>query len=535
MTDLCDDTRTQQTSVSTARTAGHTRIRLPEIVLLAALLALAGYLRLANVAANPSWYTDEATHIDIAQHLLRGEIQYMAVTESTLLFAKLPLFDLLLAAQLAVAGSDADAMLILRTFTGTLGVLCVFLLYLTLRLGSGRWPALLAALALAVYPRAVVYSRFGFSYNLLAVLVLLAFLGLSQYGERRQSAWLVPAAGALGLGLVTDVAGFMFLPPFILIVLIVGRRRDLLWSVPLALAPFALYALVMLARAPEAFLFDLQFTFGRLGSGTGLESQWANLTQNLRVLLSESAWLPLGAAGLFLLRPTQLALAALALFWLPIVAVGRTVALYDLSAYYLIPLLPFVALGVATLFATAGRAAQKAILRALPAGGVADRRRIAAIAGLGTLLTLAALLWWPALRDMLAAIESGFTTPIDGILIEAGDARLAANYINANAQPSDTVITSPTVGWLLKTNVADYQMTAVSRGATLLHLPPDIAAGRWAFPVDLSSARYVVVEPAWALWGLPNVPGMADMLAEVERWPLAFESGDLRVYRNPAV
>jgi hypothetical protein len=48
------------------------------------ILALAAYLRLANHADNPGWYTDEGTHLAIAGQLLRGRIQYLAVNQSTL-------------------------------------------------------------------------------------------------------------------------------------------------------------------------------------------------------------------------------------------------------------------------------------------------------------------------------------------------------------------------------------------------------------------------------------------------------------------
>ena len=53
-------------------------------------------------------------------------------------------------------------------------MITVAVLYLTVRrMTRDVRLALLAALLLAIYPPAVLYSRFGFSYNLLAPLVLL--------------------------------------------------------------------------------------------------------------------------------------------------------------------------------------------------------------------------------------------------------------------------------------------------------------------------------------------------------------------------
>src|SRR5690606_26243357 len=67
------------------------------------------------------------------------------------------------------------------------------------------------------------------------------------------------------------------------------------------------------------------------------------------ILVNDSLWMPLGFAGLFFIRPLRLAAASLLLFWIPFISIGRGFALYSLSAYYLIPLLPFIALGAASL------------------------------------------------------------------------------------------------------------------------------------------------------------------------------------------
>lgn len=103
-----------------------------EVILLVIILLLAAYLRLTNVAENPGWYTDETTHIDIANHRLAGETQYMLIKDSTLMFGRLPLFHILLASYFQLSGNP-DHMLALRTFTGLLGVLSVAMLYAAVR------------------------------------------------------------------------------------------------------------------------------------------------------------------------------------------------------------------------------------------------------------------------------------------------------------------------------------------------------------------------------------------------------------------
>ncbi len=150
--------------------------RLLELAALLCILALAACLRLVNLGDNPGWYTDEGTHLDIVRHLLAGRVQYLAVHQSTLLFSRLPLFEGLFALWAWLFGLSMES---LRALTGTLGTLSVGVLYRLVRsFGHERRLALTAAFLFAIYPPAVLYSRFGFSYNLLVPLMLMAIWGL---------------------------------------------------------------------------------------------------------------------------------------------------------------------------------------------------------------------------------------------------------------------------------------------------------------------------------------------------------------------
>ena len=57
--------------MNTPRPDREARLYHLEAIALGLVLVLAAYLRLANVAGNPAWYTDEGTHLDVAQNLLR--------------------------------------------------------------------------------------------------------------------------------------------------------------------------------------------------------------------------------------------------------------------------------------------------------------------------------------------------------------------------------------------------------------------------------------------------------------------------------
>ncbi len=491
-----------------------------EAIVLLLILALAATLRLANIADNPGWYADEGTHLDIAQHLLRGRVQYLAVTQSTLLFAKLPLFEGLLAGLLRIFGGGIGT---LRAFTGALGVISAAVLYSVARRMSGdRALALMAALLLAIYPQAVTYSRFGFSYNLLTPLVLLVALGCWEYLSTARRRWLALAALAIGLGGISDLWMFTLVAP--LTVSVLKRNwHELLWSLPLVALLFSLFAVVMLITSPQSFWFDLRFTLLRLGR-LSLWEQTRSVARNIAILLFQDAWMALGLVGLFLLRPARLQKLSLLLFLLPVLILGRTTALYSLGFYYMIPLLPFVALGMAALL----RRGAEFVLGC----GFSQIRTDEKLWRCALLLVIA-LPFVASLAFTLEQVRGGFQTAINPFLLHPGDVRRAAQFTNAHTTPDDVVIASPGLAWLLRTNAADVQQAIAATGQATPDLPGDIPAERFAFDPRYARARFVVVDNLWHNAVVWDVPGAAEMLRQVEMWPQVFEAGEIRVYRNP--
>ncbi len=495
------------------------------------ILLLAAYLRLTNVAENPGWYTDEATHVDIANHRLEGRTQYMLIQDSTLLFARLPLFHILLAGFYQL-GTDPDHMAALRTLTALLGVCSVGLLYATVRPAGGGGLALLAALLLAIFPQAVLYSRFGFSYNLLLPFILLMLLGLERFLAGKHPLWLGLAAFMLGLELVTEVWSLALLLPFF--VSAARRPRHLLWALPLAALPPLIYALSMLASAPEAFRYDLAFTLSRLGAGRSLVEQWAVLLNNYQVLLDNGWWILAGLIGLFTLQPVRLRWLALLCFTLPLISIGRSNALYSLSAYYLVPLLPFVALGIAGLIRYGVSALMQAAREYMPMP--APLQTVAAwVVASGMLLFLAGAPLIASLQSTLIFVQQGYVTDIDAFLIHPAEARRVAAFINNQVGGDDVIVASPVVGWQFNGNPVDFQMAvaAADRVATP-HLPPDLPPERLAFDPDYRNARYVVIDDLWRNWGVVHIPGLSKMVEDVQaNWRRVYEEGQFVIYENP--
>lgn len=504
-----------------------------------AIIGLAAYLRLANLPGNPGWYTDEGTHLNIALNLLEGRVAYLAINRSTLLFAKLPLFEAVLAVLLRLFGGGIST---LRALTGLLGVIAVIALYtLVRRLSDDPILALLSALILAIYPGAVLYNRFGFSYNLITPLLLLAMWGLVEYARRSRRMWLAVAALAMGLGLISDLMSLALIPPLILIVSI-HDWRDLRWSLPLLALPFGLYAVTMLVSDPAAFLFDLEFTFSRMG-GSSIPAQLTTLVLNLTMLLTGDAWFCAGLIGLFMLRSKHLRGLSLLLLLFPVIAMGRTVALYGLTFYYMIPLLPLVALGVAALIRYGvpytDRIIRDGLLTMFGGWGV-DVHTVTwqRVIGVTSHFVAGVIVGLPLLTSTMMTVSSvqhGFMTQADPVLIDGGDARQVAEYINAHIHPGDVVVASPAVAWLIDGNVADFQMAVSAAGQPTPHLPMNIPPDRYTFDPRYERARYVVIDNLWRNWAGVHIPGVYEMMADMSNWRLVFRSGEIEVYENPRI
>jgi 4-amino-4-deoxy-L-arabinose transferase-like glycosyltransferase len=474
-------------------------------------LVIAAYVRLLNLAQNPGWYTDEATHLLIAQQLTHGRFQYLAINQSTLLFARLPLFEGLLAGAGSLFGLN---MLTLRVLTAVLTLLTTLLIYALCRqISHDDWLPLLAALMYAIYPQAVVYGRFGFSYHLLTPFLLLAIGGLWDYWQTGKRHGLIVAALTIGLGTISDLWMLSLLPVLCLIVLH-KRWRDLWWAVSLALLLFGVYTAVSLLTHPAAFLFDLQYSLFR-ANALPLADQLQTVTQNYTILLTQDVWLALGLLGLFLLHPLPLR-RLLLLFWLlPLLIIGRTIALHDLSAYYLIPLQPLVALGLANLLRVGWPVVQQTV-------------RITAVALF--LIAIPFLITW---QHTWQQVGTQFNLSIDPFLTNAADAQKTAAFLIPRLSPDDTVIAAPTISWLLPAQTADFQLMVAATGQATPHLPADIPADRYVFDPRYSHARYAIIDNLWRNWGVPNIPTLDGITADIETWPLVFQTGSIAVYANP--
>ncbi|RLD11534.1 MAG: hypothetical protein DRI56_00965 [Chloroflexota bacterium] len=76
-------------------------------------------------------------------------------------------------------------------------------------------------------------------------------------------------------------------------------------------------------------------------------------------------------------------------------------------------------------------------------------------------------------------------------------------------------------------------MAIAAEGKATKHFPADIPLERFAFDPRYTQARYVVIDPVWRNWAAANMPEVEAMIADVKKWTLVFQSGEIDVYENP--
>jgi len=505
--------------------------RIARTAVFSSILLLAGLLRFTNLVNNPGWYTDEGTLLIAAQAFNRGGWNYLGLSDSILLVGRPPFFVWFLALALRLS---TDGIATLRTISATLGVLtAASLVWLPGRaLGAKARPlGYLAGTAYAVLPFTVLYNRLGFSYNLPALLIPWILFVLYRYwitGDRR---WLALGCGLTGLGFLGEL-WMVAAMPFCIAAAFFKHRRDTPLALAAVLLPGIVYALVMGARYPESFWFDLRYTIGR--ASFSLLDQIGLVTMNYGLILSNQAWVLLGLVGLVVLRDSRFRNFAVAFLGITFAFAARSLALVGLGAYQFLPLAPVICLGIGSFLLAAHWYLDGWVSAGLeqidPERHLRPLSRKALTIGVSILVL--GTPWLVIALNQVQAVTGNLPSEISYALIDPEDARLAAAYINARTASEDLVIASPALAWLIDARVTDFQVSLAYDGHLTRHFPTDIPRSRFTFDPRADQARFVVVDRIWDNWAASQVPDLGEILDEIATWPLAAEFGEFRIYQN---
>lgn len=486
--------------------------RVAPLLAVSALFLLAAAARLTSII-DTGIYADEGTHFSIARSLMGGQIRYLAVQDSTLLFAKGPIFPAALAAFWSISGTNGiglDALYLGRYLVALLQLLNIAMLVTVIR--RSRVPdglAWLAGFLLAFSPWGLVLGGYSFSYHFVATLALWVWLSWreSQRSVHHSRRWLILAASAMGMAMLTDLVVWSMLPG---LVYLVGRRNSRDWPLVLfiALAPTAAFLILGWTLAPQATRFDLAALWSRI-TALSLNGQIDLLRENFVSLVNEESWIPVSILGALAI-PRQFRTDVLWFFGIPILVVARSVALTGLAAYHLLPWLPWLALLAAALIWYLANVPIRLWKRPIwlkPA-----------------VLLLAAGIW----------LSSGKNDFHARVSLPTADAQAVADFLATIREPDELVLATPALAWMLPGAVADYQMALAAEGLESAHIPGSIPDTRFAYDARFASAGYAVVDDYLFRWGLLRMPDLARQIAAIEmEWQRVYMTETVAVYRRP--
>jgi hypothetical protein len=217
---------------------------------LAAIFALALFLRTINLSTIPYWDWDEGGNINYSLNLMDGQARYFAYYYHFIPHP--PLYLLFLAAFFKAFGAG---ILSIRIFSVCCSLTGLLVTYWIVRLSAGEKTGLLSALIYAIFPELVFWGRMGFANNLLGLLVLSAMYFLLRFIQRGGERDLTFSCLLTGLCPLTEYAGVVFIP-CLGVVLFWHDRERLGRAMALACAPFACFVAIMLAFDAEGFVRD---------------------------------------------------------------------------------------------------------------------------------------------------------------------------------------------------------------------------------------------------------------------------------------
>ena len=249
--------------------------------------------------------------------------------------------------------------------------------------------------------------------------------------------------------------------------------------------------------------------------------------------------------GLFLIPEKRFRDLSLIIVFVPLCLLARTASLPGLGFYYLIPLFPMIALGTASLIAAGTPYALSIIRRGLEKFmdvfiKLDQKGKLESIWNpiilVVTSLVLFLIVFSPLVVTLTPGVIQtllGIGAGIDPVMVEVKDAEKVIEFINERIDPENVVLASPALAWAIESNSADFQMAVAVLGGKTKHFPTDIPSDRFEFNPEYGQVDYVIIDPIWINWAVPNMPEVADMVQEVKNWPKIYYSGQVEIYKNP--
>jgi hypothetical protein len=347
----------------------------------------------------------------------------------------------------------------------------------------------------------------------------------------------------VGVGTMSDLMMFGFVPVLGLIAL-TRKWKHVFWGTFFSILPFGVYALYSLIFNRTPFIYDFIFTFFRLGS-IPILAQYPVIVLNYASLIMRDYWWSLSVIGLFLLPKSYLRKLVLLTFFIPLIFLGRTAPLPGAGFYYLIPLFPILSIGVGSLIERGLPLVKNVSFNSLDSffekiGWRENLKKYMKFRSFLLVIGTSLIIFLVVLSPFVITTFLNFynntgmqSHKISPLLVNTQDAQNAIKYVNKNLNQDDLVIASPALAWAIESNAADFQQSLAFMGKKTKHFPADIPRSRFAFNASYLNAKFVILDPIWWNWAVPNMEEVEKMTDLVTQWDLVYQSGDVAVYKNP--
>jgi len=488
-------------------------------VIFALFVLLAIFFRFWHLNQSPGWFPDEGVDLSIAWNLLHGKMQLFAISYPFVPHP--PLYFLVSFVPLAIFGKSIFA---LRFTSAIFALVNVYLIYLIAReITSSKLVARLAALIFIVFPIAIINGRYGLTYEFFLTLSYLAFYFSLKFMEEGRSKQLMWAAAMAGLAAITSYLGAIVIL-LVLVLTLIKSKRDFIKTLLLATGPFVIYIAVMYLIFRENFIGDIVYTFSR-PEVIGGDVQTNSILARFGTMIGSSPFYFFAIPGLFLLKNR---------FRYIVPATACVLTLFELrfknTAFFFTL---FVSLGLALLFVNLYQ-----FLRDKTQPWQPQRKFLKP-----TILILAmTLITLPLSLPAGAAAISIARGKWFGISSEKwyapdnmADAQKAAEFVNSNTTSNDVVSASAHFSSLLNSSVCDPILMTVYEGYATTNFPKYFSPNRFMYNCSFRNVKFFVSDKFTENWYAfqPNI--RQSVLDRIwTGWPVAFEAGEYKVFRNPS-
>lgn len=482
------------------------------------IVLLAIFFRFWHLNQSPGWFPDEGVDLTIAWNLLHGKMQLSAISYPFVPHP--PLYFLVSFVPLAIFGKSIFAM---RFTSAIFALVNVYLIYLIAKeVTSSKLVARLATFIFIVFPIAVINGRYGLTYEFFLTLSYLTFYFSLKFMEEGRSKQLMWAAITAGLAAITSYLGAIVVL-LVLVLAFIKSKQNFIKTLILSGGPFMVYVVVMYLLFRENFMGDIVYTFSR-AEVIGGDVQTSSILARFGTMIGSSPFYFFAIPGLFLLKnrfryivPTTAFVLSLfelkfkntAFFFTLFVSLGLALLIVNLYQFlkgkmqpwqpqrkFLKPIILVLAMILITLPLS------------LPAGAAA--------------VSIARGEWFGISSEKWYAPNN------------MGDAQKAADFVNSNTTPDDVVSASVHFSSLINSSTCDPILATVYEGYTTTNFPKYFSPNRFMYNCSFRNAKFFVSDKFTEGWYAfqPNVR-QAILDRVWTSWPVAFEIGEYKVFRNP--